>query len=69
MKKRTAKRGGGCHPADIRLASGFRRGQGLVEYGLILALVVIICIAGLTSVGQHPTNMVTEVSNAFPEGG
>jgi Flp pilus assembly pilin Flp len=29
-----------------------RPGQGLVEYGLILVLVMVVCVAILTMVGQ-----------------
>ncbi|MBM7866203.1 Flp family type IVb pilin [Heliobacterium gestii] len=40
-------------------------GQGLVEYGLILALVVIVCIAMLRSMGGSLTNKFTEINNAI----
>ena len=43
-----------------------RKGQGLVEYALILVLVVLVVIAALTSLGQPVNNMLTGASNTFP---
>lgn len=40
-------------------------GQGLVEYGLILALVAVVVITILTTMGGNLTNMFTEVSNSL----
>ncbi len=31
---------------------GKRRGQGLVEYGLVITLIALVCIGILTSIGQ-----------------
>lgn len=30
-----------------------RKGQGLVEYGMIIALIAVVAIASLTTVGQN----------------
>ncbi len=38
-------------------------GQGMVEYGLIIALVAIVAIAGLTLLGPKLRDMFTNVSN------
>ena len=43
-----------------------RKGQSLVEYALILALVAIVVIAALTALGGKTTNTMTTVSNALP---
>lgn len=32
-------------------------GQGLVEYGLIIALVAVVCIVGLTAMGGQLNGM------------
>lgn len=37
-------------------------GQGLVEYGLILALIAVICIAALTTLGKGTKNKLNEVA-------
>lgn len=35
----------------LKLAIGCQKGQGMVEYGLILALVSVVAIGGLTLIG------------------
>lgn len=40
------------------------RGQGMVEYGLILALVSIAAIVILGTLGTNVTSVFTRVSNA-----
>jgi pilus assembly protein Flp/PilA len=42
-----------------------QRGQGLVEYALILVLVAIVVIAVLTLLGPLIGNMFTKVNTAF----
>ena len=37
-------------------------GQGMVEYGLIIALVAIIVIAGITLLGGNINNLFTKVA-------
>lgn len=48
-------------------------GQGMAEYGLILALVAVIAIAGFRLLGQQVNQKVsdvgTEIQNATPGGG
>lgn len=38
-------------------------GQGMAEYGLILALVAVVCIAALVLLGGRIRNKFEEVSN------
>ena len=38
-------------------------GQGLAEYGLILALIAVICIAALTALGGGVASKLQEVAN------
>ncbi len=40
------------------------RGQGLVEYGLIIALVAVLAIAGLIIFGPAISNMLSSVSGS-----
>jgi pilus assembly protein Flp/PilA len=40
-------------------------GQGLVEYSLILALISVVAIALLTSVGGDITDVLKSVTGAF----
>ncbi|MCK4283609.1 MAG: Flp family type IVb pilin [Candidatus Brocadiae bacterium] len=42
-----------------------KKGQSLVEYALILALVAIVVIAALTALGGEASNKMTEVSNTL----
>jgi len=39
------------------------QGQGMVEYGLILALVAVVVIAALTLLGPKIANVFTNVNN------
>ena len=43
-----------------------KTGQSLVEYALILALVAIVVIAALSTLGGKATNTMTLVSNSLP---
>ena len=49
-------------PADGR---DDERGQGLVEYGLILVLIAIVVIVILGVVGQQVNNVFSNVSNGL----
>jgi hypothetical protein len=39
------------------LLSARRAGQGLVEYGLILVLIMVVCVAILATVGAKVSNV------------
>ena len=39
------------------LLSARREGQGLVEYGLILVLIMVVCVAILSMVGSKVSNV------------
>ena len=45
------------------LAMQSKRGQSLVEYALILALVAIVVITALTTLGGHATNAMNSVAS------
>ncbi|MCL6562788.1 MAG: Flp family type IVb pilin [Firmicutes bacterium] len=40
-----------------------RRGQALVEYALILALVALAAVGGLSWLGQQVNEVLTDVAN------
>lgn len=40
-------------------------GQGMVEYGLVLGLISIVCIAALTATGGSVSNLLGSVSNTL----
>ena len=42
-----------------------RSGQSLVEYTLVIALVVIVCIAALTLLGTNTSKQVASVAAAI----
>lgn len=42
------------------------RGQGLVEYGLILVLVAVVVIGALTLLGGGINNMLNTIAGYFP---
>ncbi|MFN2582993.1 MAG: hypothetical protein ABR498_09670 [Candidatus Dormibacteria bacterium] len=49
---------------DVR---AFERGQGLVEYGLILILVAIVVIVILSVVGAQTNNVFSNASNGLSQ--
>lgn len=51
--------------AMVKKLWGEERGQGMTEYGLILALIVIAVIAVLTLMGNKLTNTFTTVNNSL----
>lgn len=44
-------------------------GQGMAEYGLILALIAVVCVAALTILGGGLRDKFTEVNNNLTPGG
>jgi pilus assembly protein Flp/PilA len=42
-----------------------KKGQGMVEYGLIIALVAVIAIAGLILLGPQLQTIFTNISNTL----
>ncbi len=49
----------------LRAMGRTRRGQGLVEYGLILVLIAVICVTALRTIGQKPEQLTNRVTNAL----
>jgi pilus assembly protein Flp/PilA len=41
-------------------------GQALAEYGLILALIAVVCILALTAVGVAVSGNLDDIANAMP---
>jgi pilus assembly protein Flp/PilA len=52
------------HDAIIRSAYRTQRGQGLVEYALILALIAIVAIAALIFMGNQISGILGEIGTA-----
>jgi len=42
------------------------RGQGLVEYGLILGLVAVVCITATQTLGTKVNSTLTTAGNGLP---
>lgn len=43
------------------------KGQGLVEYAIILALIAIVVIVIMTVLGNKVNNVFSQISSAIPE--
>ena len=43
------------------------RGQGLVEYALIISLISIVAIIGLTTLGKKSNNTLNSVANKLTD--
>lgn len=41
------------------------KGGGLVEYVLIITLIVLVCIAGMTTVGTKLNTGITSIANSL----
>ena len=46
-----------------------KKGQGMVEYGLIIALVAVVAIAGLLLLGPQLNDLFTSISGSIGGGG
>lgn len=42
-----------------------RKGQGLAEYGLIIALVAIVVIAAITTMGENLTGVFEKIADSL----
>ena len=51
---------------SIMLFAPKEKGQGLVEYAIILALIAIVVIAVMTTLGKKVNNTMSTISNALP---
>jgi len=40
-------------------------GQGLVEYGLITALIAVVCVAALTALGGNVSTKLTSIGDSL----
>ncbi len=47
--------------------AGHERGASLVEYALLLALVAIVCIGGVTLIGQATMEPLSSAASMFGE--
>ncbi len=43
-------------------------GQDLAEYALLIALIAVVCIGGVTTLGGNLNNWYTTISGHFPAG-
>ncbi len=46
-------------------AQGRSKGQSLAEYGLILALIAVLCIGVLTTLGKNIQQMLTDLGTSI----
>lgn len=49
----------------LRTFLATERGQGLVEYGLLLMLIMIVIVAVLTVIGGKVSTMYSSINNSF----
>ncbi len=48
----------------LRARMGDEEGQGLAEYGLILALIAVVCIAALTLLGTNVSSTLNNIAGS-----
>jgi len=51
--------------AAIKKFLGRKEGASLVEYGLLVSLIAVVCMAGVKLVGQQVSAVFTNVANAL----
>ena len=51
----------------LKWLSAEESGQGMVEYGLILAFIALAAVTALSAVGQKLPPLIEKASNAFPD--
>jgi Flp pilus assembly pilin Flp len=56
-------------PSSRAHSLGPRRGQGIVEYALVLLFVAITIVAGLTLLGERTPAPIENVTEVFDQGG
>ena len=49
----------------LNILTNEEEGQGMAEYGLILALVAVVAIAAFTLLGEQITAMMNTLTSAF----
>ncbi len=49
----------------VKFQDAREEGQGLAEYGLILALIAVVCIAALTTMGTSLSGILGQVNTAL----
>jgi Flp pilus assembly pilin Flp len=55
--------------AVVEATDSFRadeRGQTMAEYGVVLAVIVLACIAAITLLSSHVRDAITSVANVLP---
>ena len=57
------------HYLQARLNIKSERGAALVEYALLLALIAVVCIVALTSLGKQASSKFTGVGNSITAAG
>lgn len=55
-------------PPDLRRRIGQRRGTAAVEYALVTALIVIVCIGNLRLLGANSSRTFQAISRALESG-
>ena len=50
----------------LRMLCADQRGATAIEYGLIVALIVVAMIGGLEMLGGGTSGMWTKINNSFP---
>jgi Flp pilus assembly pilin Flp len=48
------------------LSSQVQKGQGLAEYGLLLVLVAVACVAIMTTIGRRVDGLYSHFASVFP---
>lgn len=55
--------------SEVEVTEGEERGASMVEYALLLALIAVVCILGITVIGQQASAKFSSIASGISVAG